>query len=49
MTGFYLEKGRHPRAAEGLSSKAKATLSHGLGGSDVGREKAPIIFVEEGV
>ncbi|QQP35129.1 Hypothetical protein FKW44_023271 [Caligus rogercresseyi] len=27
--------------------KAKATLSHGLCGSDVGREKAPIIFVEE--
>ncbi|QQP48548.1 Hypothetical protein FKW44_008906 [Caligus rogercresseyi] len=27
---FYLEKGRHPRAAEDSLQKAKATLSHGL-------------------
>ncbi|QQP38026.1 Hypothetical protein FKW44_018498 [Caligus rogercresseyi] len=26
----YLEKGRHPRAAEDSLQKAKATLSHGL-------------------
>ncbi|QQP39006.1 Hypothetical protein FKW44_019753, partial [Caligus rogercresseyi] len=49
MTGFIEKKGRHPRAAEDSLQKAKATLSHGLGGNDVGREEGPNYLVEEGV